>query len=118
MSKLFKKFLQSHPDLTLVNATHMCQGIITRIRNLSTGVTELSTIDFYVFCKSVLPFVTKTSKISVGNRHSITNFTQVPKGGKAISTDHAPPVLKLKIKPTRQEVYNFKGIRQLNTIIK
>ena len=109
--KHFKLFLQKHPQLTVVNATKLCEGLITQSRDLSTGITEKSVIDFYVVCQRVLPFV---SKMIIGSRHTLTNFTQVTKGGKAVSTDHSPLILKVNIKispmkPQKCEVFNFKN---------
>ena len=78
-----------------------------------TGKLESSSIDFYVVCERLLPFVTEML-IDSDRKYIATNFTNVKKGGKAIDTDHYTQVLKVKIEicpnsQIRHELYNFKN---------
>ena len=43
-------------DLTVVNGTEKCNGVITRKRDTIDGIEE-SVIDFLIVCKNVEPFV-------------------------------------------------------------
>ena len=52
--RLFEEFLDRHPNLTVVNATNMCEGRFTRVRNISKTI-----IDFFVVCDQILPLVSK-----------------------------------------------------------
>ena len=56
--KMFQQFLKQHPNMTVVNALEICEGLITRTRN-KNGKLEESIIDFFVVCNKVLPFVQK-----------------------------------------------------------
>ena len=44
--KMFSEFLERNPEITVVNSLDLCQGIITRKRQHTTGVEE-SVIDFF-----------------------------------------------------------------------
>ena len=110
--RLFEQFI-SQNKLTPVNSLTLCKGAITRQRLLVTGKLESSSIDFYVVCDRVLPFVTEML-IDSDRKYIATNFINVKKGGQAIDTDHFTQVLKVKLEicpnpPTRQEIYNFKN---------
>ena len=69
--KLFAEFLKQY-DLTCVNSMALAEGVVTRIRSCM-GTLETSTIDFYVVCERVIPFVI-SMKIDNGIRHTLTNF--------------------------------------------
>ena len=59
--------------LTCVYTLPLTDGVVTRIRNC-LGRVEKSTIDFYVVCESVLPFV-KSMEIDNGKNHILPNYT-------------------------------------------
>ena len=83
--RLFHDFLKKYPHLTVVNSLKLCKGVITRLRKLITGKTEKSTIDFFVVCSRVLPFVISMT-IDEDSKHTLTNFQNVKYGGKASET--------------------------------
>ena len=56
--------------------------------------------------------------MTIGDKNTLINYTQVNKGGKAISTDHSPLFLNMilticPIKTQKVEIYNFKDLNQL-----
>ena len=84
--RLFKDFLTRNPNLSVVNALSLCEGIVTRIRN-KNGIEEKSILDFFIVCSRVLPFV-KKMVIDVDKRHILTNYKQARNGIKATDSDH------------------------------
>ena len=65
--KLLAEFVKEN-NLTCVNSLELTEGVVTRIKNVS-GKKQQSTIDFYVVCERVLPFVT-SMKIENGREHT------------------------------------------------
>ena len=80
--KLFQEFLTRNPNLSVVNALSLCEGLITRSR-IKDGKVEKSVLDFFVVCSRVLPFVTKMV-IDESKKYILTNYEQVRKGGKLV----------------------------------
>ena len=70
--KLFKNFLERHPQLTVVNSLPICEGKITRSR-FRDGELEESILDFFVVCSRILPYVTKMV-IDENKKHVLTNY--------------------------------------------
>ena len=75
-------------------------------------VKNFCTIDFFVVCERVLPYVTEM-KIDNDNQHRITNFYNIKKGNKTTNADHIPMwiTVDLKVapeKPEKIEIINFK----------
>ena len=56
--KLFEQFLTRNSSLIVANNTNMCQGKITRIRNLKNK-TENAILDFLIINEKMLPFLKK-----------------------------------------------------------
>ena len=109
--KLFQKFLEDNPNLTVVNSLPLCQGVITRSR-VKNGIKEESVIDFFVVCNKVLPFI-KKMVIDEERKFTLTNFEKLKTGGKAINTDHFTQYMDVeleieKVKPERILVYDIK----------
>ena len=109
--KLFEEFLSRHPQLTVVNALSLCEGLITR-RRMKDGKLELSVLDFFVVCSRVLPHITKMVN-DENKKYILTNYGNVRKGGKANDTDHVTQYMDLDLKvilekPERIEILNFK----------
>ena len=71
--KMFHNFLLRHPQLSVANYLPICKGIITRKRNLCTGKSEESVIDFIVICSRVLPYLTEMV-IDIDNEYITTNY--------------------------------------------
>ena len=109
--KLFQEFLERNPNLSIVNALSLCEGLITRKR-LREGQIEGSVLDFFIVCSKVLPFV-KRMVIDENKDFILTNYNQVGKTGKAVDSDHLTEYMDLDIKiepqkPERIEIFNFK----------
>ena len=74
----FEDFLLTNPNyLTVVNATNLCEGVFTRVRNLSKNI-----IDFYVVCDQILTLVTKM-KVDENGEYQISRYK-----GRVVHTDH------------------------------
>ena len=109
--RMFNEFLDQHPNLHVVNALEICEGLITR-RRIKDGSVEESILDFFIVCSKVLPFV-KRMVIDHEKKYILTNYRQVGKGGKAIDSDHFTEFMDLDIeieaeRPERVEIFNFK----------
>ena len=109
--KLLQEFLKINPHLTIVNSLPLCKGLITRSR-LCDGKQELSVLDFFIVCSSLLPFVTKMV-VDEAKDFILTNYKQGRRSGKAVDTDHNTQYMDVDIeievnKPERVEIYDFK----------
>ena len=93
---LFQQFLERHPQLTVLNSLDICKGLITRVRRLCTRKVEKSVLDFFFVCSYVLTHITEML-IDEDINYAMTNYTQVPKGGKAVDSDHMTTVAKMKL---------------------
>ena len=106
--KLFKKFLQEHPYLCVVNSLQICEGIITRRRKLKNK-TEEAVLDFFVVCDRIQNFIEKMV-IDEKREYPLSRYL---KDGKKDS-DHHTMIFHLKLnfvqkKPERIEMFNFKN---------
>ena len=68
-----------------------------------------STIDFYVVCERVLPYV-KSMKIDNGKGHTLTNYQR---GAVGVNSDHKPLLMDIELEVQPQikqkvEILNFK----------
>jgi hypothetical protein len=107
--KLFKEFLEQHPDLTVVNSLEICEGIITRKR-VTKKKTEEAVLDFFIVCKKIATFIRKMV-IDEEKQFPLSRYT---KNGKKHS-DNNSMILYLDIdyhlkKPDRKEFFNFKNV--------
>ena len=114
--KLFQGFLARQPNLSVVNALPLCEGLITRCRS-KEGNIEKSVLDFFVVCSRVLPHITKMV-IDEKRKHILTNYRNVRKGVKAIDSDHFTEYMDVNLqliteKPVRREIFNFKDKESL-----
>ena len=75
--KMLEEFLSRNPQLTVVNALPLCQGLITR-RRLREGHLEESVLDFFIVCDRVLPYIT-SMLIDENKKYVLTNFEKVRK---------------------------------------
>ena len=93
----------------------VCQGLITRKRDLMSGKSEKSVIDFVVVCSRVLPYVTEMI-IDEANQFITRNYTQAKTAKvKAINSDHNTQFVKvnLKVVPCKEvnrEIFNLKNL--------
>ena len=109
---MFEQFLLRNPHLMCVNASELCEGLITRVRKTKRR-EEKAVLDFFIICEKVRPFLAKMV-IDEQRVHILTNFNPIRRGGKAIESDHNTTVLELmcsfdRKKPERRELFNFKN---------
>ena len=90
--KMLVKFVKNN-HLTIVNSLPICKGTTTWART-RLGVKLTSTIDFFIVCNNVLPFVNEMV-IDNDKNHTITNFRNTK---KPTDSDHSPMWLKLNLK--------------------
>ena len=105
--KMFVTFVKSN-KLTIVNTLPICKGSTTWSR-MKQGTKLCSTLDFFVVCERLLPYVQDMTIDNEGN-HKITNYKD---GNNPTESDHTPMWIKvnLKVGPERPEVIevlNFK----------
>ena len=107
--KLFKKFLEEHPYLCVVNSLDCCQGTITRERKLKKK-TERAVLDFFVVCEKLKEFVQRMI-VDEKKEYPLARYL---KAGKKES-DHNTLILYMKLnffekKQERIEMFNFKKV--------
>ena len=95
----------------IVTTTEKVTRIIVNNRYCD-GKHELSVLDFFIVCSSVLPFVTKMV-LDEAKDFILTNYKQGRRSGKAVDTDHNTQYMDVDIeievnKPERVEIYDFK----------
>ena len=105
--RLFQEFLSRNPNLTVVNALSLCEGVVTRIRN-KDGKEERSVLYFFIVCSRVLPYITRMV-IDVSRKHNLTNYKQAKHGYKATDSDHLTEYMDLNLQlVSSKEIFNFK----------
>ena len=109
--RLFAQFVEKN-NLTIVNSLPLCKGLITRSR-IQQGQLIQSTIDFYVVCQRVLPFLSEML-IDIDKKYRLTNYTNMLENGTIVEADHKPMILKVNLsiipeKPERKEILDFKN---------
>ena len=107
--RLFESFLEDN-KLTCVNSLPITKGLVTRTRKY-LGQLKQSTIDFYVVCERVLPYIL-SMKIVDSRHHTLTNYSMLNKKAEAVSSDHAPMIMEVKLeavseKKLKIEIPNF-----------
>ena len=107
--KLFQAFLEQN-KLTCVNSLSLTKGLITRSRKYLGEIKE-STIDFYVVCERVLPFIS-SMEILNDSSHRLTNYSAMNDKGESIDSDHFPLKMEVKldaapVKKLKIEIPNF-----------
>ena len=110
--KLFMEFLKRNPSLIVVNALSLCQGIITRSRQLDSRLEE-AVLDFFIINERMLPFLNKMI-IDEDRNYCLSNFAQIRKNKRVIETDHNGLILEFDLqiaqrKPDRVEMFNMKN---------
>ena len=110
--KLFFNFLKRNPSLVVVNALSLCEGLITRRRELEEK-TEEAVLDFFIINERMLLYL-KRMIIDEDKNYTLSNFAQKRKNGKVIETDHNALIMELNIeviqkKPERIELLNLKN---------
>ena len=75
--KLFMQFLQRNTSLSVVNSMSICEGIITRKRQLETRLEE-AVLDFMIVNDKLSPFL-KQMVVDVKREYCLSNFAQQKK---------------------------------------
>ena len=112
--KLFATFLANN-KLTCVNSLDITEGLITRSRKVLNDIKE-STIDFFVVCERVRPYVTNM-KIDNHKQHTLTNYKS---GEDSVDSDHLPLIMKVNLETVQQkkekiEILDFNNKEQQQT---
>ena len=110
--RIFMDFLERNPSLIVVNALNICEGLITRRRDV-LNKTEQAVLDFFVVNERMRPFL-KSMLIDEERKHSLYNFSQIKQNKRVVPSDHNPIILDLniefcKLKPERREMFNLKN---------
>ena len=106
--KMLQNFMKEN-NLICVNCLPFSKGLVTRTRKY-LGEVKQSTIDFYVVCQSVLPHISSMEIIDC-TEHNLTNYTVMNKGESAVTSDHAPTQMEVKleanpIRKQKKEIFN------------
>ena len=122
--KLLEKVILDN-ELVVVNASKLCEGIITRYRKTVNSIEE-EVLDHYIVCKEFLKHVSKMV-IDENSAYALTKYTN-KNGDKTVvkESDHRTMILELdfrwnsefKIKEKRKEVWNYKNDADFETFKK
>ena len=110
--KLFFEVLQRNSGLVVVNSESICEGLITRKRQVESK-TEKEVLDFFIVNEKLEPFL-KRMVVDEQKEYGLQNFAQFKKNKRAIESDHNGLILEIAIefsynKPERQEMFDFKN---------
>ena len=102
-------------DLTVVNGTHLCHGLITRFRK-TVIATEKSVIDFFIVCREFFTMVVSL-RIDEDRAFTLTKFSGKTGNINRKESDHNGLELKMNIKwktnnkkkEERIEILNYKN---------
>ena len=108
----FMQFLNRNSSLVVVNTLKLCEGMITRVRELESR-TEKAILDFFIINDRMMPFIDKMI-IDEERNYPLSNFVHLKKNGKVVETDHNALILEMnmnvcKQKPERVEILNMKN---------
>ena len=106
------QFLNRNSSLVVVNTLKLCEGMITRVRELESR-TEKAILDFFIINDRMMPFIDKMI-IDEERNYPLSNFVHLKKNGKVVETDHNALILEMnmnvcKQKPERVEILNMKN---------
>ena len=110
--KLFMQFLDKNPFLVVANKLNICEGVITRQRDV-LGKTEKAILDFFIMNELMRPFLSKMI-IDEERIFCLSNFAQYKKNKRVVETDHNLMIAEFDIsvpkrKPERVEIYNLRN---------
>ena len=74
---LFCEFLERNPELIVVNSLELCEGLITRKRELENR-TEEAILDFFIINEKMRPFL-RRMKIDENKEFKLLNLAQCKK---------------------------------------
>ena len=118
--RLFCEFLARNPQLIVVNTLDICEGLITRKRDLKNA-TEEAVLDFFIVNERLRAYV-KRMRIDEDKEYCIMNLAQQKKNNRIIETDHNAMILEMKMKEKikkieRKEMLNLRN-KQCQEIFK
>ena len=110
--RLFMEFLERNPHLTVVNALNVCEGLITRSRNVENKI-EQAVLDFFVVNEKILPFI-KRMIVDENKKFGLINLAQIKKNKHWVESDHNALLLEMELsegreKPKREEILNLRN---------
>ena len=98
--ELFASFLSRNQNINVLNASNLCEGLITRQRSVD-GRSERSVIDFVLVCNKVLPFA-KKMVIDEDKIYSLSNFNS--KKQLLVHSDHNSLITEFNFKMVQQKI--------------
>ena len=110
--RLFCEFLERNPQLIVVNTLNLCEGLITRRRELENR-TEEAILDFFIVNEQMRTYL-RTMKVDEEKELNLINLAQLKKNNRIIETDHNGLVLEMELelgrnKPEREEMFNLRN---------
>ena len=110
--KLFVEFLERNAQLLVVNALDLCEGVITRRRELEKR-TEEAVLDFFIINEKMRPFL-KRMIVDENKEFNLVNLAQLKKNKRIVETDHNGLLLDMELdvskkKPEREEIFNLRN---------
>ena len=110
--RIFMEFLDRNSQLTVVNTLSMCEGLITRSRNVENKKEE-AVLDFFVVNEKMLPFIKKMI-VDENKLFGLINLAQIKKNKQWVESDHNALVLEMELnegkeKVKREEILNFRN---------
>ena len=110
--QLFSEFLNRNPQLFVVNSLDICDGLITRKRELENK-TEEAVLDFFIMNEQMRQFLMKM-KVDEEKEFGLLNLAQIKKNGRIIETDHNGLIIDMDVnlerrKPERRELFNLRN---------
>ena len=110
--KMFCEFLDRNPQLIVVNSLELCDGLITRRRQVENR-TEEAVLDYFIINERLRPFL-KKMKVDEDRELNLINLAQFKKNSRMIESDHNGLVVDMdlgmgKNKPIREEIFNLRN---------
>ena len=112
--RLFCEFLQRNPQLIVVNTLEICDGLITRKREVGNK-TEVAVLDFFVVNERMRSYLHKM-KIDEEKEYGVMNLSQIKKNKRIIETDHNALLLDLKMQGKRKKIERKEMLNLRNKI--
>ena len=102
--RLLREFIEKCPYLTIINATNLCEKVITR-RRIANNKVEEAALDFFITCRKILPLI---SRMEIDDVSKLTRFSK----SKTVPSDHDNLFLYLNSNiaqnSKRVEIFNLK----------
>ena len=111
--KLLEEFVNEN-ELIIVNASNLCEGVLTRFRKTVNQVEE-SVIDFFIVCPRFFKLIMKM-KIDEERKFALTKYSTKVGNKKITESDHNLLILQVNVSwdskektNSREIVFNFKN---------